>query len=104
VRDEILATFPDLTGDDVRSVSMGASGCDILLSPLAKKRFPYSVECKNLARVAIYSLFEQSVSNTANNTRPLLVIKQNRSEPLVVLTLKDFMDLIKENKNPPPTT
>ena len=72
---------------------MGASGVDVLLSDAAIKCFPYSIECKNLARLAVYSLYEQAVSNTAEGTTPLLVIKQNRSDPLVVLSLTDFMEL-----------
>ncbi len=48
VRDLILETFSELEEDDVRSTSMGASGEDVLLSPLARKKFPFSVECKNV--------------------------------------------------------
>lgn len=47
VRDLILETFSDLEPDDVRSTSMGAGGEDVLLSPLARRKFPFSVECKN---------------------------------------------------------
>lgn len=94
VRDAILKKFPELTENDVRSTSMGSSGVDVLLSQLALSRFPFSVECKNLARIAVYSHWAQCVANNHDNTRPLLVIKQNRSEPLVVLSLKDFMELL----------
>lgn len=94
VRDAILETFTDLTTDDVRSTSMGSSGVDILLSSLAKNRFPFSVECKSLARHAIYSLFEQSVSNTSPNTYPLLVLKVNNKNPLAVIDFEHFMKLV----------
>ena len=47
VRDLILETFKELEPDDVRSTTMGDSGEDILLSPAARKLFPFSVECKN---------------------------------------------------------
>lgn len=93
VRDAILEAFPDLTNRDVRSTSMGASGVDVTLSEVAAKRFPYSVECKNRARMAVYDLWMDTMGNVADNTHPLLVIKQNHSEPLAVVSLKHFMEL-----------
>ena len=52
VRDLILETFKQLEPDDVRSTTMGDSGEDVLLSPAARKLFPFSVECKNQAVVS----------------------------------------------------
>src|SRR5690554_2150576 len=98
VRDKILATFPHLEPDDVRSTSMGASGEDVLLSPAARKLFGFSVECKNLARSAVYGLYEQAVENAGPHT-PLLVLKANRKNPLAILDLDDFMKLIGANDN-----
>jgi hypothetical protein len=95
VRDAILEAFPDLTDRDVRSTSMGASGVDVLLSQHAMERFRYSVECKSRASMAIYSLWRDTTDNVAPDTHPLLVIKQNRSDPLVVVTLEHFMELAK---------
>lgn len=74
---------------------MGATGVDVLLSTRALELFPFSVECKNLARIAVYALYQQAVDNQIKGTMPLLVIKQNRSDPLVVLSLKDFMNVCK---------
>lgn len=93
VRDKIISTF-DLKPDDVRSTSMGAGGEDIQLSSFARLRFPYSVECKNHARMSIYGLYEQAVQNSGGFT-PLLVVKQNGDPPLVVLSLDDFFNLQK---------
>jgi len=50
VRDLILETFSELEEDDVRSTSMGAGGEDVQLSPLARRKFPFSVECKNVEK------------------------------------------------------
>lgn len=72
---------------------MGASGVDVLLSEGALAVFPYSVECKNRARIAVYADYEQAKSNSEPNTFPVLVIKQNHSEPLVVVDLEHFMEL-----------
>lgn len=96
VRDAILATFTNLTSRDVRSVSMGSSGVDIILSEHAVQSFPYSVECKSRARMAVYDLWHDTVDNVADNTDPLLVIKVNNEEPLAVITLEHFMKLAGE--------
>lgn len=99
VRDAVLETFADLTDRDVRSTSMGASGVDILLSEMAARRFPYSIECKSRARMALYDLWGDTLDNVAPNTHPLLVVKQNNSEPLAVVSLKHFMELVKDASN-----
>jgi len=98
VRDVILEAFPDFTNRDVRSTSMGAAGVDVLLSEVAASRFPYSIECKSRARMALYDLWMDTVDNVAPNTNPLLVVKQNNSEPLAVVSLKHFMELAHESK------
>jgi hypothetical protein len=90
----ILKHHNQLSPNDVRSTSMGATGRDILLSDAALKSFPYAVECKSYARVAVYSWFDQCIANAGNDT-PLLVIKQNHSEPLAVVTLEHFLELTK---------
>lgn len=97
VRDAILGTFPTLEQDDVRSTSMGASGEDVLLSPAARRLFPYSVECKNLAKIAVYNYYEQSKTN-CGDYEPLVVIKQNRAKPLAVVDLDHFMELVRRKK------
>ena len=97
VRDGILERFPALEPDDVRSTGMGQSGEDVQLSPAARKVFPYSVECKNLAKIAVYNYYDQCMTNCGNH-EPLVVIKQNRSKPLAVVDLEHFLDLV-ENKH-----
>lgn len=93
VRDAILQRFPDLEPDDVRSTSMGAGGEDVQLSPKARKLFPYSVECKNLAKIAVYNYYQQAETNCGKH-EPLVVIKQNRCRPLAVVDLEHFMKLV----------
>lgn len=94
VRDAIIAKFPELTLDDCRSTSMGSGGMDIQLSPLAQSKFPFAVECKAQESVSIWSAWEQAKSNKTDKLTPLLVIKRNRSEPLVVMSFTDFMELV----------
>lgn len=92
VRDLILQAFPFLTQRDVLSTTMGEAGADVKLSERAFTLFPYDVECKNLAKVAIYKHYSQREKPQGE---PLLVIKQNNSEPLAVVSLKHFMELVK---------
>jgi len=90
VRDLILATFPSLHQDDVKSTSMGAQGEDVQLSPAAREHFPFSVECKAYATFAIYKHYDQAVAN-ARGMQPLLIIKGNRKRPLAVVDAEWFI-------------
>ena len=94
IRDLILEKFDSLEPDDVRSITMGDSGEDILLSPAARRMFPFSVECKNQEKLNIWSALEQAEENSGNHT-PLVIFKRNRSKTYAVLELEDFIDLIK---------
>lgn len=94
VQAAILAAYPSLTEDDVRSCPMGSQGEDLQLSSAAKAAFPFSVEAKARAKIAlVYDALAQAKSQ--NDLTPLAVIKADRKEPLVVLALDDFMRLLK---------
>ena len=95
VRDLILEKFHQLEEDDVRSITMGDSGEDILLSPAARKLFPFSVECKNQEKLNIWSSLEQTETNAGKHT-PLLIFKRNRSKTYAVLQLDDLMEMLNE--------
>lgn len=94
LRDRLIETF-ELTKDDVRSTSMGAGGEDILLSSYARVRIPFSFECKNKARFAVYQDYWQAVDNS-NGHMPAVVIKQNNAQPLILLDLEHFLKILKE--------
>lgn len=70
---------------------------DILLSPKAQEKFPWACECKSLAKIAVYSFYEQAMANATDKLKPLVVMKANGKKPLVVLSLEHFMDLYKED-------
>lgn len=80
--------------DDVISRSMGASGEDIMLSPAAREQYPVSIECKSRAKFAVYSDMDQAISNSKDH-EPVLVIKANRREPLVVVDADFFFKLLR---------
>lgn len=95
VRDVLLDLASNkLEPDDVTSRSMGAGGEDLLLSPSARKLFPISIECKSNARHAVYGLLQQAKDNAPEGAQPVLVIKQNRCEPLVVVDAKHYFEKV----------
>ena len=95
VRDLILEKFNTLEPDDVRSITMGDSGEDILLSPVARKLFPFSVECKNQEKLSIWSALEQAEENSGNHN-PLVIFKRNRSKTYAVLEFDKLLELLNE--------
>ena len=93
VRDKILDMFPFLVKDtDVRSAIMGEQGEDIKLSPKARAILPVSIECKSLAKIAVYSHYEQAMKNAPKGVEPLVVLKANRKKPLVLMDLDHYME------------
>ena len=96
VRDLLLEHYPSLLKDtDVRSAIMGEPGIDVKLSKKAFELFPYSIECKAYKNPQVYPWYEQALANTHKETSPLLIVKADYKEPLVVLTLTKFMEIVK---------
>lgn len=91
---DLLARFPELTDDDVRSTSMGANGEDVLLSSAARKRIPFSFEAKNQERLNVWSAIDQAGSNAPHDADVAVVIKKNNTKPHVVVTWDCFLRLI----------
>lgn len=92
--------YPSLTQDDVRSTGMGQSGEDVQLSPAARKLLPFCIECKNRDQIAVYGMLQQAIDNAKHGEIPLLVIKQNHSDPLVVVDAGWFFkECYKNNEN-----
>ena len=80
---------------DILSTAMGQSGCDLYLSPAARERFPFGVECKAQERIALPEWWQQCIANAAaEGLAPLLVLKQSRREPLAVLRWSDLLALL----------
>ena len=93
VREKIIRLFK-LDPGDIRTSNTGENGEDIkLLSITSKRAFPYSVECTNTEQyIGLYRKFKQAKKH--NHREPILVVKKNRSEPLAVITLDHFFELI----------
>jgi len=82
---------------DILSTAMGQSGCDLYLSPAARERFPFGVECKAQERIALPEWWQQCTRNAAaEGLTPLLVLKQSRREALAVLRWEDLLALLRQ--------
>lgn len=94
IRDRLREIF-NLGEGDIDSQIMGMNGLDIRLSPKAQEVFPYGIEAKNTERVSLRTFWQQCVSN-ASRLEPLLFLKSNRQETLVVMKAEHFFNLIEE--------
>ena len=86
---------------DVLSTPMGQAGCDIYLSPKARERFPFGVECKHQERIALPGWWAQCTANAEREgLTPLLLLKQSRREPLAVLRWEDLLAILAVEQRP----
>jgi len=88
--------FPRLTKDDIRCSMMSENGADVkLTSMMARRLFPYSIECKNREDFkGLYSHYKQATKHTP--LEPMLIVKMNREKPLCIIDLDHFFKLQKE--------
>ena len=98
IRDLLLEEFKDLEPDDIRTAIMGETGEDIKLSPAARRKIPYSFECKNQEKINIWESLKQSEENSGDYP-PILIFKRNRSKTYVTLELEDFLKLINDRSD-----
>ena len=87
-----------MTPNDCRSTPMGSSGADVLLSERAIQLLSASFECKSHKEMAIYSMFDQCRANCPDNSTPVLVVKQDYGEPLAIIPLDYYFQLVKNAK------
>ena len=94
LREKILKTFRHLKKYDVQVAGTGSNDPDIKLSRIAKRLVPYQFECKSQQRMkTIYKWKRQSEKNT--NLDGVLVMRMNGKNPLAVIDMDLFFDLIK---------
>lgn len=82
-----------LDAADVRSASMGAAGEDVLLSAAARKKFPFSIECKNAERLNIWTALAQAASNAPAAATPLVVFTRAGAPAYAALPWDAFLHL-----------
>lgn len=87
-----------LEPDDIRSTSMGAGGEDILLSPAARKLFPYSIECKNVEKLSIWEAIQQAKDN-AGKYIPMVAFTKNNHDVWIAIPADKFMELVHDHED-----
>jgi hypothetical protein len=88
----LLVEELDVDPEDLESRPMGSGGEDIIMGKQTRNIFPYSIECKNQEAVNVWKAYEQATEN-CKGYEPLVVIKRNRSKPLVVMDAEAFVKL-----------
>jgi len=98
MRDKIIDLYPKLSSEDIRCSMMSENGADVkLTSMMARKLFPYSIECKNREDFrGLYQHYKQAMRHAP--LEPILVIKMNRERPLAIIDLDHFFSLQKDHK------
>lgn len=98
LKDKLLACSPDLKDGDIRLPTTSQPGADLDLSPAALLKFPFAFECKNVEKLNIHSAYAQAITHVKpeqkDHLKPVVVFAKNRTEPLVCLSLDDFLWLI----------
>ena len=91
----LLVDALDMDEEDMESRPMGSQGEDIIMGKLSRNKFPYSIECKNQEAVNVWKAYAQAQEN-CKGYEPLVVIKRNRSKPLVLVDAEHFVSLFEE--------
>ena len=95
---ELIIQQLGLDEEDLESRPMGSQGEDIIMGKQSRDKFPYSIECKNQESVNVWKAYKQAEENS-KDYEPLVVIKRNRTKPLVLVDAEHFVNLFKEKKN-----
>ena len=91
----LLVNALGMDEEDMESRPMGSQGEDIIMGKLSRNKFPYSIECKNQESVNVWKAYAQAQEN-CKSYEPLVVIKRNRSKPLVLVDAEHFVSLFEE--------
>jgi hypothetical protein len=96
VRDRLreIGKFFGLRDADIESVPTSVPGLDIILSPLAKDLLNLYIECKNVESLNVVGVFQKHYEKYKSDAGvPILVHSRNRTEPMVTLTLDQFLEI-----------
>lgn len=99
IRDKLLAAFPDLEPDDVKSAIMGESGADVQLSPAAFRKMPLSIEVKRRKNPlkTIHDWLNQAASHTSAGS-PVVFYRADRGQWVTIIPTDDYIKLLQDRK------
>lgn len=96
-KDILVKYAPHLENDIIIPVGT-VPGADLILSPKALETYPFSFECKNVEKIAIWEALRQSEGHAKANETPLLVFKKNHTPQYVALRFEAFLQLISAHR------
>jgi len=98
VRDKLLETFPEFEPDDIKSTTMGDTGEDIQLSPLARKTLPISIEVKRRksGMKTAYDYIDQAGNH--GKGEPVVFYRSDRQPWIVMVGMDHYMKLLRNWK------
>jgi hypothetical protein len=98
VRDKLLETFPEFEPDDIKSTTMGDTGEDIQLSPLARKTLPISIEVKRRksGMKTEYDYIDQAGNH--GKGEPVVFYRSDRQPWIVMVGMDHYMELLRNWK------
>lgn len=91
-----LVNLPWGKDETIASREMGQAGTDVRLIGEARKKFPFSVECKAQESWSVPAWIRQAKENQLPKTAWLLIFKRKREKPIAVLDLDVFFDLLSQ--------
>lgn len=87
--------FTEFEDHDIIVPATSASGEDLAFSAKFREKFPFSIEAKRQEGLSkVYSFMEQAEKNCGTNT-PVVIMRSNHKDALVVMKLSDWEKLIK---------
>lgn len=78
----------------IESRPMGQSGADVRLDTEARELFPFSVECKWCEAWSIPEWIRQAQANEMKDTNWVLVVKRSHVDPVVIIDMNTFFELL----------
>jgi len=94
-----LIDIPYNQSDDqclIHSREMGQHGNDVILRGEALKLFPFSIECKNSESFNLINTLDQVNNNKTKNTDIMIVYKNKKIKPIVIIDWETFEKLYKQ--------
>lgn len=91
--------FPELEEGDIKGVTMGEGGVDIILSPAARRIIPLSIEVKRRknSMVTAYKWLDEAGKRLKPGQTPVVFYRSDRKKWLAILPGEDYINLLKEN-------
>jgi hypothetical protein len=87
--------FPASVDHDVIVPATSAPGEDLVFSPEFRAQFPYSLEMKRQESAGVIHRHMEQAAKNAGAYTPVVIMRANRQEPLVVMRLKDWENYVR---------